>query len=305
MKLSKKVIAAMSAAALLAMAGTFVACSDDDDDDPEGAITKVDSDNYTVDYDNSEGYGTDSDTKSGSLGTYRAWARTSLKHLGALTKITFKKGDADAGKGSGVMGFAWDLKQGTALADGDDEDNTKPLTFNLLGLRNNNGTLQYYVSRYYNITDKQKTNFGVESANSTKINPESEPTAATEWIVEDIKALSGVDLSGETADVWVEIVAVGDTHGSDEIKALDEYKNASDGAWVVAIYAKDPSQNQDTVAIGKVVIPAKADGAIGSGYDAKPSQSKQAVYANIYKGHHLVGAWEYVDTYAADEVVED
>ena len=51
MKLSKKVLVALSTAALLATAGVFVSCAEDDDD-PENAITGSGS-NYEINYANS------------------------------------------------------------------------------------------------------------------------------------------------------------------------------------------------------------------------------------------------------------
>ena len=73
MKLSKKLLAAFSAAALLACSALVTGCAEDDDD-TEGAISGSNK-NYTVSYTNS---GTD---------IYRGWNTTTFKHEGELVKL--------------------------------------------------------------------------------------------------------------------------------------------------------------------------------------------------------------------------
>lgn len=315
MKLSKKILAAFSATALLATASFFTSCSEDDEDDPERAITGSNN-SYVVDYDNTNGYEADTttDSKNSSTKVYRAWKRTTLKHQGALTKITLKKGNGNAGNKDGVMGFAWDLTTATGT---DATDDSTSETFNVVGIRNYNGTVSAYVSRYFNITNKQANNFGVTSANSSTTNPATAPTEAAEYDVSSGYQTLKTGVTDEEYSVWVDVFAklsttdaTKDDEGTVLSKTLDDYTNASAGSWIIAIYSKDPTLESTTAddLLKSFVIPAKTNSAVGSGYDSTMTssiQKKQAVYANVYNGGHLVGAWDYADTYHLDEVVEE
>ena len=306
----------------------FMACSDDDDDDPEGAISGWNNE-YSVYYDNTNGYvlDTENDTKANAAGVYRAWNRTSLKHLGALTQITLKKGNTDAGKNAGVMGFAWDLQTSTGSETIDD---TTAETFNVVGVRNWNGNLQAYVSRYYNVTNKQANNFGA-GTNSAATDVSSYPTETYEFDVSKGFVDLGITANGEEVSVWVDVAIVPpeDTSEADRKKcgtystrASSDYTNAKPGAWVVAFYDADPKDkdSDETKLTPKktFAIAAATDSAMGSCYAAtandekkiqaislSKSQKKQAVYSNIYKGGVLSGSWTYEDTYFLAEVVED
>ncbi len=316
-------------AAVLAMVFGFASCKNEDDD-PEGAISGSNN-NYTVSYDNTNGYSADTseDAKdSANTGVYRAWKRTSLKHLGALTKITLKKGSAaeGSGKNSGVMGFAWDLQTSTGT---ETENDATAETFNVVGVRNNAGTIQAYVSRFYNITDKQSNNFGATTALSLLT---AYPSSATEYDVTK-RHYNGTWVNiktGATSDeteIWVDVTAKLTTSQASDQKGLAATLTAAAadpnwdvGAWAISFYTVDPTGANSTVTpVKTVVIPAASDTNIGSGYaatanadkkvtaiDKSGSQKKQAVYANIYKGHILNGAWNYADTYfLAEPVVEE
>lgn len=323
MKMTRKVL---FGAAILAMVFGFASCKNEDDD-PEGAISGSNN-KYTVFYDNTNGYAADkdADAKDGSsTGVYRAWKRTSLKHLGALTKITLKKGSSaeGAGKNSGVMGFAWDLQ--TAAGTETDADSTAE-TFNVVGVRNNNGTLQAYVSRFYNITNKQANNFGATTLTS---NPAEYPTGAKEFDV--TKAATGSSfvnlksgVTGDDVSIWVDVtVKLTDDQASSQeglaatLTAAGQNPAWVAGAWAVAFYTSDPTASNATPD-KVVIIPAAGTSGIGSGYAAtadstkkvtainkSSSQKKQAVYTNIYKGHILSGEWNYADTYHLVEPIAE
>ena len=319
MKISKKLLAAFSVAAMLVTALSVTGCKkEEDDDDPVGAITGSNN-NYAVNYNNTLGYGTETDKKDSSLsGVYRAWNRTTFKHQGALTKVTLKKGNSAAGKNAGVMGLAWDLQ--TSKGEDAASDATSE-TFNVFGIRNLNGTLQCYVSRYFNITNKQANNFG--ATNSSTTNPATLPSTPTEYDVSGGFQTLWSAGSGEEVSVWVDVFAKlsssslnSDDEGLPLSKTIlgTDYTNAAAGSWFVVFYNADPTAeaNANTLQTAgnnkTFVIPAKTASAIGSGYDSTmttSTQKKQAVYANVYKGGWLNGAWQYQKTYHLDEVVEE
>ncbi|MBP3773036.1 MAG: hypothetical protein J6I53_10175 [Treponema sp.] len=136
MKLSKKILAAFSVAAMLVVAGSFTACKDEDDDDPYEMITKVNSSYYTINHTN-----TDADT------VQRGYKSTSFKHAGALVDITFNSAKSTGTWGDGVMGVIFGLES--------NDDGSK--NFYVFGARNKG---DYYVSKYKNVTDLQAANFG-------------------------------------------------------------------------------------------------------------------------------------------------
>ncbi len=81
---------------------------------------------------------------------YRAYRPTSLKHAGALIKLTFK-GDEDPG--ASKLGVIF------GLTENKDAETKKVVSrdFNIIGVAKNGS---YYVSSMYDIVDIQKYNFG-------------------------------------------------------------------------------------------------------------------------------------------------
>ncbi|MDE7228720.1 MAG: hypothetical protein K2N31_10425 [Treponemataceae bacterium] len=326
MKLTKKLL--LASAVLCAASLGFMAC--DNEDDPEGAITGSNN-SYKVYYENPNGYGTDQDIKDSNLtGVYRAWNRTSLKHLGALTKITLGKGvgndgkSSNAGANSGVMGFAWDLKGAT------DSDSASE-TFNVVGIRNYNGNVQAYLSRFYNVTEKSKNNFGATTLTGNGKKGVSatitaaDVTGTVEWDISNGSDGGFVTLmedpKTDTLDLWVDVAikpkaadlassSLDGKFGQRLTRMVDGYDDAAAGSWVIAIYDADPSLESTGVSHRKAswIIPATSAASLGSGYneggtnsaealDTSKNQKKQAVYANIYKGATLSGEWNYAKTY--------
>lgn len=318
MKLTKKLL--LASAVLCAASLGFMAC--DNEDDPEGAITGSNN-SYKVYYENPNGYvpkdgEADLDGKSQLTGVYRAWNRTSLKHLGALTKITLGKGvgndgkSSNAGANSGVMGFAWDLKGAT-------DSDTASETFNVVGIRNYGGKVQAYLSRFYNVTEKSKNNFGATTLSkkgaAALITSDDVVGKTVEWDISNGFNNLDVTVTGETLDLWVDVAIrpVGDKltdDGQALTRSLDEYASLDVGGWIVAIYDTDPSEKTATKSnlLKCWTIPAATPNSLGSGYnenganeaeklDMNKSQKKQAVYANIYKYATLSGEWHYEDTY--------
>ena len=297
MKLSKKVIAAMSAAVLLAMAGTFVSCGEDDDDE-EGAISGSNK-NYTVSY-----------TNEGS-DTYRAYNTTTFKHLGELVKITIN--NQTASSVDGAMGFIWDLqdsKDAPSVTEGTTV--TKPAAtegknFLVVAVRNNAGKLEYYVSKYFNVTDLQAKNFGA----SKTVESHKDGILATEPVELTVSVpdannggftkITDATIEDGNINVWLDVYPVYD--GSKYGIKYSETAYAGDvpGAFIVDVYTSDPTATDSTKTTAASVTVYPDD----SGYSAKPDQHYLGVYTNILSGKTLNGTWNLAQDYAADEVVED
>ena len=133
MKIMKKIAVAVFAGAMV----FGLASCGGAGDDPEGAI-KGSGKNYSIDYTNE---GTE---------VYRAYRDTAFKHAGACVQIDFLNVTEET-KRAGVMGLIFDLVE---------KDGKK--SFNVIGLRtaNANGDLEYYISRFENVTDIRAQNFG-------------------------------------------------------------------------------------------------------------------------------------------------
>ncbi|MBQ4377611.1 MAG: hypothetical protein II821_00215 [Treponema sp.] len=288
MKLSKKILAAFSVAAALAMAGTFVSCTEDDDD-TEGAISGSGK-NYTINYTN---------TKEE---LYRCQNTTTFKHMGELVKITFN--DQTTNTHNGAMGFIWDLGQSK------DAINNNSVTlghtdkgyqnFMVVGFRNQSSGLQYYVSKFFNVTDLQADNFGA----STKVTTHDAGIAKTDPV--EIDVTGGWQSAGitsiatdKTMTVWVDIYPI--FENSEYGVNKDAHSSDAAGTYYVDIYDSDPTATGFT---GSPVKTTKIETSV-TGYNAKPKQNTLAVYANVQPSKTLSGAWNLAKDYAADEVVEE
>lgn len=291
MKLSKKVLAAMSASALLLTAGIFTSCTEDDDD-TEGAISGSGK-NYSINYTNSN----DS--------IYRCWNTTTFKHEGELVKITFN--DQTTSTHNGAMGFVWDLGKSSAAIN----NNTVKLgatdanaqNFLIVGFRNQSSGLQYYVSKFFNVTDLQSDNFG----SSTKVKTHDAGLAATTPVEIDVtggwkSANISTIASDKTITAYVDIYPLftDSTYGV-PYSSTNKYTGDEVGAYVVDIYDSDPTVADFS---GSPVATTTISADI-TGYNKEPTQKTLAVYANVQPSKTLSGAWYLADDYAAAEAVEE
>ena len=312
MKLSKKVIAAMSAAALFAMAGTFVSCGDEDDDDEEGAITGSNN-NYTLSY------------KNESTDPYRAYKTTSNKHRGALCQITLNSDSLDA---TCALGYIWDLSSEDASASAEEIARTvsdKPRSLCIVGFNHGMtaaGKVAYYVSRYTNVYDIQANNFGTKG--DVTVNGDVQRAVEKEYIPLS-STYSFVPTKDDDGNVVVTVaVCEGGTYKDGKTRptfdgtALGNSANATfDGSYDVYIFNGRYSSEQldamtdeefNTAKVDEVNIPAADLGygdATTSATSSVVAQKQGAVYANVYAGKTAHATWKYDETYSADEVVED
>lgn len=276
MKLSKKVLAALSTAALLATAGFLASCSNEEDDDENQMISGSNND-YSIKYSNS------SDSVS------RGYKTTTFKHLGAICQMTIDTSVAD-GNG-GAMGYIWDLETNSARATKD------PRRFFIVGFNYDytaKGKVAYYVSRYKNVVDLSASNFGATTT-ATGTDPVEKEYVALTSSNSFTPTITDNQLT-VTANVYMN-------------KATD---GTYDGSYTVAIYDGAVTEEQitaGTVTAKKTVTISAADvGYVsedGTVASASTMQKNGAVYANVYANTSLKGTWKYVKTYSADEVVEE
>ncbi len=297
MKLSKKILAAFSAATLLATAAVFTSCTEEDDD-TEGAISGSGK-NYSINY-----------TNSSSSDIYRCWNTTTFKHEGELVKIVINNQTSTSH--DGVMGFVWDLCQSKDAATVTEGTTTTSPAITEKGYRNffvvgfqwHAGIPRYYVSKFFNVTDLQANNFG----SSTKVTTHKAgitATEPTEIVCNDADdngwtTLSGLDIADDkSVTVWLDIYPVfeNSTYGAN----IAAHSSTDAGSYVVDIYDADPTDESVTAnKLDTVIIDPSV-----TGYSAEPSQNTLAVYANVQPSKTLNGTWYLGQDYAADEVVEE
>ncbi len=283
MKLSRKVLAALSASALLLTAGIFTSCSEEDDDDEAGAISGSNN-NYALSYDN-----------TASSDNYRCYNTTLNKHRGALCQITLKDdGDLDGA----AMGYMWDLYSTDASASAEDVARTvseSPRTFCIVGFNYNHtisGKVAYYVSRYTNVYDIQASNFGTSGVT---VNGATQTAVETEYL-----ELNATNSFTPTVDSDGNVVVTVNVY-----EDTDDSGNYT-GAYNIDIYNGAISKDElETATPADSTTISAADLGYTSSTTHAVAQHQGAVYANVYAGKNAVGTWKYADTYSADEVVEE
>lgn len=302
MKLSKKVLAAMSAATLFMTTGLFTSCGEEEADDENGMISGSNN-NYTLSYDN-----------SASSDTSRAYVPTKNKHRGALCQITLNKFDSGSGA---AMGLIWDLSSTDAAASAEEVARAvseKPRNLCIASFANNNGTYRVYVSRYTNVYDLQASNFGTKKRDGTggvSVNGEIKYAEEKEYI-----ALNA-DAPAVTADAdgnYAITVNVYEETTEKAVDGSDETEKWYTGGYVVDIYnglvtkadleADEPPAKLATTKIDADTLGYTESKKTTLGGHAV-DQKQCAVYANVYSKSKASGTWKYLDTYTADEVVED
>lgn len=256
MKLSKVL---MSSAVALSLVFGAVSCADEDD--PNSMISGSNN-NYSINYTNEV-----ADTVS------RGISKTAFKHAGAAIEITFQNPST---KPNGVMGFIFDL-----------EETAGKKSFNVVGVRSKGGAnLDYYVSRYENVSDLQAPNFGAD---------ESVPEASRATEVEYKTAFQSAtgDVDSATNNVSVTAVALltkAEAAGEDSKSA-----SYTEGDWIYNVYllkgakvtmSDDGILTQDDALKTPVNLSELSPLAvIKTNYDKakdSPEQKKLAVYANVY-----------------------
>lgn len=289
MKLSKKVIAAMSASALLLTAGIFTSCGEDDEesafsgksvDFDNSYVTTTTATDGTVTVKNAKS--TDTDAVKNTTYYYRAFNKLTAKHYGSTCTIKLTPQtdgnlyNASSNPANGVAGFVFNL---TA----NETDNTA-YDFDIAAIQYNGSKIRTYVSKYVNVSITDN-NF----------------TTAKNFTQSD----------GSTASTETQILPTSGTYY--DFSASDFTKD-SDGAITVAIKVTandDGSYTVDYLDAADSTTPKKSVTVSSSltGYTAK-TQAKMAMYANIYPGQHFVADFAFTDTVGnaipfEDEVVEE
>ena len=278
MKVSK--LFKIGAVALMVSSLCFVGCKDEEDDDENGMISGSNN-NYTLSYDN-----------SASSDTSRGYVTTKNDHLGALCQITLNKGYSGSGA---AMGYIWDISSTDASASAEEVAravSAKPRNFCIVGFGYSSSKQMFspYVSRYTNVYDIQAENFGTKGVT---VNGKTELADEDSLIdIGDYKVTA--DDAGNyiiTVNVYEEKDGEGNTTGG----------------YVVDIYngPVTKAEIKDGTAGTPLATTTISASKLGYGTAKKATQRQGAVYANVYAGSKVTGSWKYLDTYSADEVVEE
>ena len=307
MKLSKKILAAMSATALLATASFFTSCGKDDEDDAFSG-KKVDFDNsyVTISDSNVVAHAT-KDTTGAEENTkyyYRAFNKLTTRHYGSTCTITLTPTtdgiNYESEKRNGVNGFVFDMNDGT-------ED-----TYNFLiasvcynPATQNVGT---YISQFKNALIKNN-NFSDKSSftdkDGTQISTTENSNGAVEVEIINGNTTGSTQFGTSTAYYGFKASDFSVNDAGNIVVVIKVTQDSESGDYEVAYYKSADDAASTTVnPVAKFTV--KDSYTIESGYN----QEKMAMYANIYPGQHLVADFAFTDTVGnaipfEDEVVEE
>ena len=278
MKMVKKILLGLTAAAAVV---SFAGCKQVDD--PNEAITGSNND-YAVDYTN------DGDS------IYRAYKSTSLKHAGALVKVTIENPEAD---NFSKMGLIFDLH--------DNSTNNDLKDFYIMALAGATSKKNFYVSKFESIQDIQADNFGA-STSATAGNPKE--TEIVQLI--DANKISNYAKNADgSITVYLYYKAFKNTTG-DTSKGYYEwgvYQFSDEQATVAKAQMKQNTNgatNATLTALGGSCLKSNTiENAFVLGTGNALPQNQIAVYAMINPGKTLKGKWQFLDMYLEAEEIEE
>ncbi len=213
----------------------------------------------SVDFDNTEGT---SDARGMRL------LRTA--HKGMFAKISLNELTENS-TNPGVMGFVFGLEEKK------DEDENTLYDFYLVGIRNDNGKLRTYLSKFTDISEEQ---FDDENLGA-KVNAES---GASEIEIKKISTYTDYKRNATNNNMEVAIKIVANEDGSYAITWYNaEGKDCAD---LVAKDAELTEIGPKTVNISTEITGAESD---------KNLDKKIGFYANVYKGQMMKGNWYLAD----------
>ena len=303
MKLSKKIIAAFSVAAMLVTALSVTGCKKEEDDDPYEMIAKVNNNYYTISHTN-----TAADT------IQRGYKATHFQHAGALVNITFNSEKSTGTYGDGVLGTIFGLES--------NKDGSK--NFYVIGIRNKG---DYYISQNKNVKDLQGNNFGADKVYKKSVSGDdtrfANETATAEYEIVDFTSIPAASLKTATNSIGATIFykdTVDDTQNADKTYT-HTYKVYILPSNTTATKVKDG--NGDLLDANSNVVSLDSETLVASieyKTDSKSYTQRQfALYANVYpkdsncsasyakaKGTGTVkGNWTVLGDFKHADVVED
>ena len=305
MKLSKKVLAAFSMAAALAMAVSFTGCGEDDDETDPYGIVNGSNNNYWVG-DKTEGYTNTEST------TVRGFDSTTFNHAGGLVEVTFKdiatvKTNSTYDNSAGVMGLIWNLA-GEAGSTKVTPIPETGLTFYIVGARcSRTGEVKGYISKYEGVTDLNATNFGAPTdassqkpTSSTGNGTNGTTVGTTETIIKDFTGSTTVTPKDGNVTVWIYVSA----------NKLSADNTKYDGTFTVKVLSKQPTINNNeidetSITESDVLFEGTTPDSVENGVSKSDIQKKLGVYANVYPGANLRGTWKFNSTFLNAGVVEE
>ena len=280
MKMVKKILLGLVATA--AVIG-FAGCKQVDD--VNEAITGKNND-YAVDYENT------------SDENYRAYKSTSLKHAGALVKVTFESPDEN---NFSKMGLIFDLHDSKTVADAKD--------FYIIGLAGTSKDKNFYVSKMESIVDIQADNFGAKTTAAAGEPKETEFVALSSA---NKITLPPKDANGNIS-VYVYYKAFANGKDGTANKGYYEwgiFNFTEEQATAAKAFMKDETETGASLKTLKALGSAPlTEGTMKDAFDlgtggALP-QNQIAVYAMITKKSSLKGTWKFLDMYKeAEEITE-
>ena len=276
MKMTKKFL--IGAVALVAATLSLASCKQVADENKEGIITGGPK-TFNINY------------KNEGESVIRAYKTTTFKHTGGTVEIK----DENVTTNGGVQGFIWDLAE---------KDGKK--SFIIAGVVYNRSTsdsneVEYYCSKYANVTDIQAKNFG-----ATKTFKITGSTTEDKKAIEDFNAavaagtVCELDLTNGFQVLYTKSEVISN-QGVDLVLDIiggdgDSKTATAKGTYDVYIY-----ENGDYSVTSTDTSKAKKHFNIGTeitGYkDTAVTQKPLAIYANVYSKMSMEGSWKFLKDY--------
>lgn len=264
MKMTKVIMAA----ALACVAIGLTSCGIKEDDPYE--MIKADGKTFTINHTN--------DTNEHQ----RGYNPKTFKHAGVTVLVDINTKDTDVS--SGIMGLIFNLEA--------EKDGAKD--FNIIGLRTTDktGNIEYYISKFENVTNLQDKNFGAYDG-GTATETAIVPATGTALFAKGPKCTVSEDGSSTQVVIYVEPKrnAQGKIDQNIYLIPYDETKEfKSDGQ----------PKDWDPATVGTLVK------TINTGIEASNDYGYQrhfAVYANTYKNSTLIGSWKILGDYHEGELL--
>ncbi|MBQ7159201.1 MAG: hypothetical protein IJS09_07255, partial [Treponema sp.] len=190
------------------------------------------------------------------------------------------------------------------------ETGSKGRNFLVFGLSTNynTGRISYYASKYYNIGDINAKNFGATALSGDTLATAIQNGTACEYdITSGLQPFASTSATSQLA-FWADIYPTVKTGKTHKIGETDDTKDFT-GGYTVDLYT-GTAGDEDLSKLTKVKsidIPTSVTGYV-AGDATEGTQVPQnylAVYANVYTGKTLNGAWYLKQDYYEADTVEE
>ena len=302
MKMVKKILLGLAAtAAVIAFVGCGTTVGNDKEEEGGKKIINGSTQKAYLGEKDGEGYENTSDS------TNREMKLFATKHYDSFVALTLT--DETKTSVNGQLGYVFNYTE--------NKDDAGTVNFITIGYRNNAGTIDTYISQYYNISTAEfdKPNFGA----SKDVNNRVKGTDFFVYKASDVTAetLAAIKASGKPTEI--EIVILGETIGDltfenlkndageltigVDVIANDGTETGKPAGSYTVNYYKGLTDKYKKASTSTLVKTAFVSNVI-TGY-TKKTETKIGAYVAVYKNSTLNGFWRFSEITGEDIPLEE